>query len=358
MSPHPYRSLPDQAFWRRSVADPLPGDVDPVVNAPFVITPDLRIATAGSCFAQHIARCLRQSGYRFLVTEQAHPIVPAALAEEYGYGLYTARYGNLYTSRQLVQLFQRAYGQFQPDCDFWTTKDGKIVDPFRPQIQPGGFETVAELEADRAHHLACVREAFETVDVFVFTLGLTECWTARSDGAAYPLCPGVAGGTFDPAQHAFVNLSAADVTADLVTFAAQLRSVNPSAQIIVTVSPVPLIATVSGEHVLVATTYSKSVLRVAAAQAEAGAPEITYFPSYEIITGNFNRGAYFAADCRSVTEEGVDHVMRVFMRHFTDDDTAEAPRPAPVAAEADAHTAALQNLVRVVCDEEALDRGA
>ncbi len=357
MSAHPYRSLPDQAFWRRSVAEPVPGEVDPVIMAAFMLTQNMRIATAGSCFAQHIARHLRKSGFNFLVTETAHPIAMPQLAEEYGYGLYTARYGNIYTSRQLVQLFDRAYGHFVPDTEFWHDKDGRIVDPFRPQIQPGGFQTVGELRADRQHHFACVRAAFETLDVFVFTLGLTECWTARSDGSAYPLCPGVAGGNFDAARHAFVNLSASDVTSDLVAFALRLRTVNPNARILLTVSPVPLIATVTAEHVLVATTYSKSVLRVAAAEAEAAVSEITYFPSYEIITGNFNRGAYFAEDCRSVTEEGVSHVMRVFMRHFTTPDAGVAapPRSGPAI---DAHTAAMAQIVRVVCDEEALDRGA
>ncbi len=357
MSAHPYRGLPDQAFWRRSVAEPSRGEVDPVVSAPFVLTPDMRIATAGSCFAQHIARHLRASGFNFLVTETAHPIAGAELAEAYGYGLYTARYGNLYTSRQLVQLFDRAYGHFVPETEYWHDKDGQVIDPFRPQIQPGGFQTIEELRADRRHHFACVREAFETLDVFVFTLGLTECWTARGDGAAYPLCPGVAGGTFDPAQHVFVNLRAGDVAADLEAFAQRLRGVNPKARILVTVSPVPLIATVTGQHVLVATTYSKSVLRVAAAEAEAAVPEITYFPSYEIITGNFNRGAYFAEDCRSVTEEGVSHVMRVFMRHFTTGGAGDVapPRAEPVV---DAHTASIKKIVAVVCDEEALDRGA
>ena len=171
MSDHPYRVLPDHAFWRRSVAEMSPAEVDPVVFAPFMLTPEMRIATAGSCFAQHIARHLRQSGFNFLVTETAHPIAPPALAEEYGYGLYTARYGNLYTSRQLVQLFQRAYGNFVPDCVFWTNKNGRIIDPFRPQIQPDGFCTVEELRADQEHHFACTRAAFETMDVFVLHLG-------------------------------------------------------------------------------------------------------------------------------------------------------------------------------------------
>ena len=43
---------------------------------------------------------------------------------------------------------------------------------------------------------------------------------------------------------------------------------------------------------------------------------VAYFPSYEIITGNFSRGAYFGQDCRSITEDGVNHVMKLFFKHY------------------------------------------
>jgi hypothetical protein len=329
-------------------------DVDPVISNALKISVSHRIATAGSCFAQHIARHLRQSGFNFLVTEAAHPIVPPHAAEAHGYGLYTARYGNIYTSRQLLQLFQRAYGRFVPACDVWQEDDGRLTDPFRPQIQPGRFLTMDEYRADREHHFACVRKAFETLDVFVFTLGLTECWQSSEDGAAYPLCPGVAGGHYDPTLHKFINLSVDDVTSDMVAFVDLLAEVNPRAHVLVTVSPVPLIATVSDRHVLVATTYSKAVLRVAAEHLALARKTVTYFPSYEIITGSFNRGAYFADDCRSVTEAGVSHVMNVFMRHFTDT-SPTSHGPTSSAVEPDRQTEEMKRLVSVVCDEEAQD---
>ncbi len=211
-----------------------------------------------------------------------------------------------------------------------------------------------EYRADREHHFACVRKAFETLDVFVFTLGLTECWQSSEDGAAYPLCPGVAGGHYDPTLHKFINLSVDDVTSDMVAFVDLLAEVNPRAHVLVTVSPVPLIATVSDRHVLVATTYSKAVLRVAAEHLALARKTVTYFPSYEIITGSFNRGAYFADDCRSVTEAGVSHVMNVFMRHFTDT-SPTSHGPTSSAVEPDRQTEEMKRLVSVVCDEEAQD---
>jgi hypothetical protein len=87
--------------------------------------------------------------------------------------------------------------------------------------------------------------------------------------------------------------------------------------VILAVSPVPFIATaVPGAHVLTSTVYSKSVLRPAREMAIGGLEGVAYFPSAEIITGAFLRRRYFVEDCRSVLQHGVDHMMRVFMRHF------------------------------------------
>jgi hypothetical protein len=135
------------------------------------------------------------------------------------------------------------------------------------------------------------------------------------DGAVFPLCPGVLGGTFDKRRHEFVNLDVEDVVADVTAFVSELRAVNPEARVILTVSPVPLIATAEPRHVLVSTIASKSILRVACEKIVKGCKNVAYFPSYEIVTGGFGKTSYFAEDCRSVTEEGVAHVMRVFMRH-------------------------------------------
>src|SRR5205823_5578884 len=78
------------------------------------------------------------------------------------------------------------------------------------------------------------------------------------------------------------------------------------------------VATAEPRSVLVATTYSKSVLRVAAEEIANHDPGIAYFPSYEIITGQHTRGRYFASDLRSVTEEGVARVMALFLQHYTE----------------------------------------
>lgn len=350
----PYGSLPETAFWRRAVSALPPAQVNPAGSGPFILTKQHRIATAGSCFAQHIAHYLGRSGYLFWQTEPTPELLGEELGREFGYGLFSARYGNIYTSRQLRQLLLQAYGRF-PREEIWRAGE-RWIDPLRPFIQPEGFASETELRADREQHLAAVRHLFETLDVFVFTLGLTETWLSRTDGTAYPVCPGCGAGVFSEAKYMFHNLTCEEVVEDLREFVRELRAVNPQARVILTVSPVPLVATMAQTHVLLATTYSKAVLRVAAETLARAEEAVTYFPAFEIITGSFNRGAYFGENLRDVRPEGVEHVMRCFFECFAQDSSALAATPAPAAAEGESRARTLGGqVVDVICDEGQLD---
>jgi hypothetical protein len=345
---NPYTGLPDYHFWRRAVAGVEPFLVDPVVEPRFRIGGHDRVATAGSCFAQHIARRLSDCGLNYFVTEAGEHL-PADERSGAGYRVFSARFGNIYTTRQLLQLFEECFDGRQAVDSAWKGGDGRWVDALRPQVQPGGYASVAEVAADRVRHLDAVRRMFAQCDFFVFTLGLTEAWQSKVDGTVFPLAPGVAGGEFDPERHEFVNFGIREVTADLSTFLERLRALNPPVRVVLTVSPVPLIATYEPRHVLVSNTASKSTLRVAAEDAWRRFDWVDYFPSYEIITGNFNDSAYYEPDYRGVNPQGVDHAMRCFMRHYTGEGGATSSRGGGGAV------VSVGALEGVVCDEEAID---
>lgn len=363
---NPYQGKPDAAFWRRAVSGRTATEVDPVTMVPFRIAPGDKIATAGSCFAQHISRTLASIGFSYLVTEPA-PATVGAIDENYG--VFPARFGNLYTTRQLLQLFQRAYGIFDPIDSEWPSSDGGFLDPFRPRIQNGGFATVDELRADRDCHLAAVRDMFELCDVLVFTLGLTEGWEAVADGAVFPLAPGTVTDRISPAAYRFHNFTVGEVDADLLQFIDLLRSVNPSVRIILTVSPVSLVATYEDRHVLVSTVYSKSVLRVAADQVMRARPDVAYFPSYEIISGVHARSQFYEDDLREVSPSGVSQVMSIFLKHYVGTGDADAivqqevcatGAPPDTAAMSPARASQRANVKEwqaVVCEETSLDPG-
>jgi hypothetical protein len=350
---HPYLGKPDYQFWKNEPAIENPAAFDPITRTSFKIARNDPVVTAGSCFAQHVARHLAQSGFNFLVTEKAHPIIPAEVAEQFNYGVFTARYGNIYTARQLKQLLQRAYGLFDPIESAWRMSDGHVVDPFRPQIQEGGFVSEDELAADRIVHFQALRTALETMSVFVFTLGLTEAWIDVRDGAVFPLAPGVAGGNFDETRFVFQNFGVDGIAEDMQWSIDFIRQRNPGARFLVTVSPVPLNATAIDRHVFVSTTHSKAVLRVAADTICARNSLCDYFPSYEIITSPYARGRYFGPDCREVTESGVKHVMSAFLRHYGDiSDVALVTADNSQEQSVKSYLQNMENVMEVLCDEE------
>lgn len=354
---HPYVGLDNQQFWKRAGSGLDGREVDPVSDVPFTLTAADKIVTAGSCFAQHVARYLTEQGFNHYVTEKAYPFIDDTVAKKHNFGLFSARYGNLYTARQLLQLLQRAYGSFTPLAGHWSTPDGKaFADPFRPQIQPGGFSSLQELEADREQHLAAVRKSVENMDVFVFTLGLTEAWQDKRDGAVFPIAPGIAGGEFDDEIVEFYNFDHDETTDDLMKAFAFIRSKNPAAKFIVTVSPVPLNATYLPRHVWTSTTWSKAALRIAAEKVTTTLDDCCYFPSYEVITNPHVRGRYYAEDGREVLLTGVDHVMGLFAKHFFEDHEAEE-RPVKIesVSEEKQHNQKMEELIELLCDEEAID---
>ena len=120
---HPYSGLPSKAFWRRVVGSSDLSEVDPVGEFDLRITRETRVATAGSCFAQHIARHLREAGLNCDITETAHPIRPAKLRTAHGYGPFSARFENIHNAAA-ASIAQASIWRYSPrrgrlDGEWW-----------------------------------------------------------------------------------------------------------------------------------------------------------------------------------------------------------------------------------------------
>ena len=309
---NPYEGLPDEAFWRRAVAEKNALEISGLWTPKFAVAPKHRVITAGSCFAQHFSRALVARGYGWKDAEPAPALLSEDQARDYNYGIFSFRTGNIYTARMLHQWLSYAFDEQQPPQEFWTNDAGRVFDPLRPRIEPDGFADLEEMQASREATLAAIRQAVQDADVFVFTMGLTECWRNRQTGLEYAMCPGTLAGRFDPEQHEFVNQGYNGIRRDMRAALKILRKANPKLKVLLTVSPVPLTATASGQHVLTATSYSKSVLRGVAGELAMGNATVDYFPSYEIITHPAYRGMFYAPNQRSVVPQGVNHVMTNF----------------------------------------------
>lgn len=351
---NPYSSLEGRAFWRSAIADRNALEIEELYRSKLTLHPEDKVLTAGSCFAQHIGKALKKNGYNWFDAEPGPDILAATpeLKKKYGYGVFSFRTGNIYTTALLAQWIDWAFGHASPSDEYWEQK-GRIYDPFRPAIEPNGFASVEEMRAAREVTLKTIRTALSDAKLFVFTLGLTEGWVNTRTGHVYPMCPGTLAGEFDASQHSFRNFRYPEIHAALKRVIEFTRSLNPDLQFLLTVSPVPLTATASGNHVLPATTYSKSTLRAVAGDLADEFTFVDYFPSYEIITAPTFRGMFYLPNQREVSIKGVDFVMTHVFAGLNATPSARPAQPAPKPATPAPESP--ENETDVTCEEAMLE---
>lgn len=312
---NPYKELPKSAFWRSGVTEENPHEINNIYKKKFNIKPNTKIATAGSCFGQYVGKHLKKGGYKVIDEEQAPPGLSDEAQQKYGFSMYSARYGNIYTVKQLLQLAQEVAGERKPENYIWQ-KNGKYFDALRPAVEPEGHDTEQEVIEHRDFHIEKVKNVFTKMNLFIFTLGLTEMWLHKESGTVYPTAPGTICGEFDKNIYEFKNAKFKEIKNDFKKFQNTVKKIrsNKSFKIILTVSPVPLTATASGKHVLVSTVHSKSILRAVAGQLSTINKNIDYFPSYEIVNNPRLQASAFKENLRSVRDETVQMVMQYFSK--------------------------------------------
>lgn len=62
-TPTPYDGLPGRNFWSPAVGKRLAVDIDELWYPKWPVTPQDKVVTFGSCFAQHFGRALLERGY-------------------------------------------------------------------------------------------------------------------------------------------------------------------------------------------------------------------------------------------------------------------------------------------------------
>lgn len=283
-----------------------------------LLTPTTPVGSAGSCFASEVAYRLQRLGYNYVVTQpNLHP--KHRLHES------CAKWGALFNLSSFRQLIERAYGEWEPP---------KITCPANAQgmrvFRDPWLEGVSYLHPDEvgpAHQALKVaaREAFDTVEVFIFTTGLAEVWRLRGSGETLARMPASA-----PAHLLEPHfLTYEENLAELERLWTLWRLHNPSVKLILTVSPIPLNASFQGQeqHVIAATCESKSILRAAAGAFSRRHDDVYYLPSYDLVSYCVEHP--WTADGRHVTRATVDRVMELFERMFIDDELEERHRIRP-----------------------------
>ena len=195
------------------------------------------------------------------------------------------------------------------------------------RYERGGDGDIGEWtpEAEREAYL----ESFARAGAFVFTIGLAEVWQDRETGSVF--WRGIPKQIFDASRHVFRLTTVEENANNLRQVVALIRRVNPAAPIVLTLSPVPLLATFREISCLTADCVSKSVLRVALDQVMTDRrPGTYYWPSFEIVKwvgATLPWAAYGeGGSTRDVNRRLITHIIDAFVAAYYTAAAVEAMR--------------------------------
>jgi hypothetical protein len=263
-----------------------------------------RITTFGSCFAQHINAHLKAIGFD--------------TSRDRDGGVYISLMGEgLVNVHSILQQFQWALEDVAPPSGLW---HGFRAEDF------GYDEEVRQR----------TRDIFLSTDVFILTCGVSEIWYDEVTGGVFWRAVPMA--HFDPSRHKFRVASFAETRVAIEAILDLIRKHVPRARIVMTVSPVPLVASFRPVSCITANCASKAILRASLDEVirDRGDEDLFYFPAYDAITTLFPQP--FNEDGRHFHDFVVPAIMRLFEAFYCDTPLT------PAEAETDLREARLQSV--------------
>ena len=238
-----------------------------------------KVALIGSCFSEHISRKLRFSGFE--VFENPHGILfhPIALERAVSDCLLQTPYkkeelvfnGEVWTSLN-------HHGRFNhPDPEV-------VLDTIQSQIRQG-------------------HTFLKTATHLVLTLGTAWVYKHLSRDSYVANCHKIPQNEFKKAL-----LSPEEILTSLERIVSQVREVNPSIAVLLTVSPVRHI-----KDGMVENTRSKARLHEAVHHLVARQENTSYFPAYEIMMDDLRDYRFYKSDLIHPNEVAVDYIWEKFV---------------------------------------------
>lgn len=285
----------------------------PAVNPKFRISPSDGIFCIGSCFAREIEQALKRLDFDVL------SIIRNLPQSERRSGADAGMF-NKYTVAAILNELRWAL-----DPDLAYSHEQVLV-----ENEAGLFEDYqlsGSNYADTLQDASAFRDGFNRAfagirdaDVIAITLGLSEAWLDRDTGLYLNMAPSRKLVKKYPGRFEVCVFDYEETLSMLEEIHVLLqRHLKPSHRILITVSPVPLLATFREADVIVANAYSKAVLRTAVEKFQRNKSNVSYFPSYEFVVSSNPLAVWDDKDYRHVDRFFVEHIMSSVLSAYCDD---------------------------------------
>lgn len=261
-----------------------------------LITADTQITAFGSCFAANISNWLSKRNFRVLNKEED---AKRAYVVSCGEGMV-----NSFVIRQ----------QFE-----WAWEDKDFDQPLWHGYNAEDYGYDPEIQAE-------TKRIFDETDVFILTFGLSEVWYDEPTGNVFWRT--IPKDVYDPKRHKFRVSTVEENRDNLEAIYKLIRKHRPDAKVIMTLSPIPLIATFRDNSCLTSNSVSKAVLRVAIDETLRKFQDeghLYYWPSYEIITDILRLP--YKPDRRHPKISTLNYIMTLFEHVWCVSDEENPPPP-------------------------------
>lgn len=247
---------------------------------PKFISKTTRFFTMGSCFARNLARSLQKSGYMAAHMEISEYI------------------NTTFANRVFVDWLSGA----------------EIDDAIRERIAellPSGWSKENTLDVIKG------------ANVFILTLGVAPAFFDRATGDFVLPRPSALNSRVLAEKYRYRTTSVQENVDNVLYLINFVRSISPDIKIVVTVSPVPLVASFEYESAVQADCLSKSTMRLVAHEVvnNSNIENILYWPSFEVFRwAGSNASNFYAADDGAawhVSEEKVGGTIKAFVDMFS-----------------------------------------
>jgi tetratricopeptide (TPR) repeat protein len=249
-------------------------------NTDKFLTRKTRFFTMGSCFARNLSNSLNNSGYVSRHMEISEYI------------------NTTFANKVFVDWLSESH------------VDDAIRDRIMELLPPGW---------SKENTLQVIRDS----DVFILTLGVAAAFFDRTSGDFVLPRPSALNSRALAEKYLFRTASVKENVDNVLYLINFIRSVAPDIKVVVTVSPVPLLASFEYESAVQADCLSKSTMRLVAHEVvnNSNISNILYWPSFEVFRwAGSNASNYFAADDGAawhVSEEKVAGTVRAFVEMFS-----------------------------------------
>lgn len=278
----------------------------PISHRPkFSFSKSAKVFTIGSCFAREIEHALIQDG--FDVTSRPTEIFGTELFESRP-GVSHYDFFNRYNTASMYQEFDfllndRHSDESNEELLIYKSGPGLYDDlHYTPSLVSASIEKVLER---RKLVRTFLSGALMKSDVVIITLGLCECWKDTNSELFLNVISSPQMLKNYQSQLELVKLN----VLKNIEYLTQIQNLLQDKKVVLTVSPVPLEVTFSGEDIIVANTDAKSSLRAAASYISDLFDNVDYFPSYELVMNSPREDAW-KADGRHVQHPLVSHITK------------------------------------------------